>query len=523
MKRIEDVLRLRGAQFREDAGPLAHPVRPEEYIEINNFYTATVYEKGAEVIGMLRRLVGPETYSRALDLYFDRHDGQACTIEDWLRVFEDVSGRDLGQFKLWYSQAGTPRLRAVEHWDGARYRLDLSQETPPTPGQPTKAPLLIPVAYGLLDPEGNTVAEGVLELTEARQSFDWTLPERPTLSLLRGFSAPVILERADDPAERVFLLAHDSDPFNKWEAGRTSALILLSRMAEDPAAAPDEDFLAALSAVADDSALDPAFKALALSLPPEDEVIAHMAATGLTPDPLAIWGARRRLEGAVAHALSAPPAGALRRKCCARPLQSGRSGGRQPGAAGAGAGAADGARPGAADAHTQFGAADNMTERMAALALLVAHGEAEAALAEFHATWAHERLVIDKWFSVQAAGTPPEIAVATVDALTRHPDFDWKNPNRFRALIGAFAMGNPAGFHAADGSGYRLLVDWLIRLDPVNPQTTARIAATLGSWRIFDAGRQALMQGELERLAALPGLSRDTGEIVGRLLRGNDA
>ena len=335
---------------------------------------------------------------------------------------------------------------------------------------------------------------------------------------------PVILERADDPAERVFLLAHDSDPFNKWEAGRTSALILLSRMAEDPAAAPDDDFLAALAAVADDSALDPAFKALALGLPPEEEVIAHMAAhradarsagdLGRPSSPgggcrtRAVGGACGRsttgnaVPGPYSPDAAAAGSRALRARAlalltaldpacggCARPVRRGRQHDRANGRAGASRRARKGR-----------GGAGRIPRR-----------------------WAHDRLVIDKWFSVQAAGTPPETAVATVDALTRHPDFDWKNPNRFRALIGAFAMGNPAGFHAADGSGYRLLVDWLIRLDPVNPQTTARIAATLGSWRIFDAGRQALMQGELERLAALPGLSRDTGEIVGRLLRGNDA
>ncbi|HRO13007.1 MAG TPA: aminopeptidase N, partial [Amaricoccus sp.] len=305
VKRIEDVLRLRAAQFREDAGPLAHPVRPEEYIEINNFYTATVYEKGAEVIRMLRLLVGAETYAKALDLYFERHDGQACTIEDWLRVFEDASGRDLAQFRLWYSQAGTPRVRARDGWDGARYRLELAQETPPTPGQPEKAPLVIPVAYGLLGPDGGAMAEGVLELDAAAGTFEWELPARPVPSLLRGFSAPVILEREDDPRERIFLLAHDSDPFNKWEAGRTSALILLARMAADEGLAADGGFLAALVAVADDPALDPAFKALALALPGEEEVIAHVAAQGGVPDPLAIWAARRRLEAAAARALGA--------------------------------------------------------------------------------------------------------------------------------------------------------------------------------------------------------------------------
>jgi aminopeptidase N len=338
-------------------------------------------------------------------------------------------------------------------------------------------------------------------------------------SLLRGFSAPVILERADDAGERVFLLAHDTDPFNKWEAGRKSMLILLAAMSEDASLEPGEDLLLALAAVADDPALDPAFKALALALPTDEEVIAHMAAQGRVPDPPAVWEARRRLEAAAARALGTRPAALYAANAVEGPYS--------PDAASAGKralrtralGLLTALDPGAAQARGQFAAAGNMTERMAALALLVAYGRAEQALAEFHAAWAHDRLVVDKWFSVQAAGTPPDRAVATIEALTRHPDFDWKNPNRLRALIGAFATANPAGFHAADGSGYRLLVDWLIRLDPVNPQTTARLAATFGNWRIFDAGRRRLIRGELERLAALPRLSRDTSEIVGRLLR----
>jgi aminopeptidase N len=522
VKRIEDVIRLRASQFREDAGPLAHPVRPEEYVEINNFYTATVYEKGAEVIGMLRRLVGPETYARALDLYFERHDGQACTIEDWLRVFEDASGRDLSQFKRWYSQAGTPRLAARESWDGRSYRLELAQHTPPTPGQPDKAPLVIPVAYALLGPDGAPVAEGVLELAEARGSFAWDLPARPVPSLLRGFSAPVILERDTGPAERAFLLAHERDPFAKWEAGRATALDLLAGLAEDPEFPADPEYLAALAAVADDDALDPAFRALALGLPSEDEIIAHVAGLGRTPDPLAIWRARRWLEAEIAGALGLRLAALYARHAVPGPYS--------PDAAAAGSRALRARAlgflttldPDAAAARAQFETAGNMTERMSALALLVAHGRAEAALAAFYAVWRHDRLVADKWFSVQAALTPPEAALATAEALTRHPDFDWKNPNRFRAVIGSFAAGNPAGFHRADGAGYRFVIDWLARLDPVNPQTTARLAATFGTWRMFDAGRQALLRGELERLAALPGLSRDTGEIVGRLLRGGD-
>ena len=518
VKRIEDVIRLRGAQFREDAGPLAHPVRPAEYVEINNFYTATVYEKGAEVIRMLRSLVGAETYRKTLDLYFERHDGQACTIEDWLAVFEEASGRDLARFKRWYAQAGTPRVRATEAWDGTRYALTLSQTTPPTPGQPVKEPLVIPVAHGLLGPDGAVLAEGVLELTEPEQTFAFDLPARPVASLLRGFSAPVIVERTITPEERAFLLAHDGDPFNKWEAGRAYALLLLGRLAADPAAAVDAAYLDAIAAVADDEGLDPAFKALALGLPSEEEIISDIAAAGGVPDPLAVYHARRALERAIAAALGDRAARLHAANAVPGPYS--------PAATAAGHRALrsralaflTAADPDAEAAKAQFDAAGNMTERMAALSLLVAHGQAADALARFHAEWGRELLVGDKWFAVQATLTPPGSAVATVSALARHPDFDWRNPNRFRSLIGAFAAGNPAGFHAADGSGYRLVVDWLLELDAVNPQTAARLAAMFGTWRMFDEARQALMRGELERLAARPGVSRDSGEIVGRLL-----
>ena len=464
---------------------------------------------------MLRRLVGPETYARALDLYFERHDGQSSMVQ----AFEDASGRDLAQFKLWYSQAGTPRLTATEHWDGTTYRLDLAQETRPTPSQPDKRPLVVPLAYGLLDAAGATVEEGVLELDTARASFSWALPARPVPSLLRGFSAPVMLARETTPAERAFLLAHDSDPFNKWEAGRSYALSLLARLAADPAAPPDTDYLAALTAVADDPSLDPAFKALLLAQPSEDEVIAHIAGTGGTPDPERVWAARRLLETSVAAALADSAAALYAEHAVPGPFS--------PDAAAAGhralraraLGLLTALDPEAKTARAQAAKSDNMTERMSALGLLVAYRQADAELATFHDDWRHDRLVTDKWFAVQATATPPAQAVATVEALTRHSDFDWKNPNRFRSLIGSFAMANAAGFHAADGSGYRLVADWLARLDLVNPQTTARLAQAFGSWRLFDPARQDLMRAELDRLAALPGLSRDTGEIVGRLLR----
>ena len=518
VKRIEDVIRLRAAQFREDAGPLAHAVRPVEYVEINNFYTATVYEKGAEVIGMLHRLVGPEGWRRALDLYFERHDGQACTIEDWLAVFEDATGRDLAQFRRWYAQAGTPRVRVAERWEDGRYTLELAQETPPTPGQPEKAPLVVPVAYGLLGADGSTLAGGILELVEARQGFGWELPERPVPSLLRGFSAPVILERVATPAERAFLIAHDDDPFNKWEAGTAQALATLARLAGDPGAAVDGDYLAALAAVADDPGLDPAFRALALGLPSEDEAIAHVAASGGVPDPLALHRSRRTLTAAIAAALGDRVGRLYAENAVAGPYSPDADAAGRRALRARALALATALDPEARAARAQFAAAGNMTERMAALGLLVAHGQGERELAAFHADWAHDRLVVDKWFAVQGSRTPPEAAAETVERLTRADDFDWRNPNRFRALVGSFAAGNPAGFHRADGAGYRLFVDWLCRLDPVNPQTTARMAASLDTWRMFDAGRQRLIRAELERLAALPGLSRDTGDIVGRLL-----
>ena len=519
VKRIDDVQMLRARQFREDAGPLAHPVRPEEYIEINNFYTATVYEKGAEVIGMLRRLVGPEAYRRALDLYFDRHDGQACTIEDWITVFQDATGRDLTQFARWYAQAGTPRLGVEERFDGGTYTLTLTQHTPPTPGQDAKQPLVIPVAAGLLDRQGDEVVPTrVLELTEPRQDFTFDgLAEQPIPSLLRGFSAPVILERRTDDAERAFLLANDTDPFNRWEAGHALTRDVLARMVRDPDTPADPALLTALIATLEDPALDPAFQALVLDFPSPEDVFRAVRADGPPPDPADVRRALIRLDTALARLIPDLPE---RITALAVP------GPYSPDAASAGKRALSGRLLGlltrleddAATAKALFGRADNMTQAMQALGLLVRSGNAGSALADFHARWKTDPLVLDKWFSVQAALTPPEQAVETVQALTGHADFDWKNPNRLRSVVGSFAMGNMAGFHRADGAGYRFLADWLIRLDPVNPQTTARLAGAFETWRQFDENRQALMLTQLQRIADLDGLSRDTTEIVGRIL-----
>ncbi|MBC7478323.1 MAG: aminopeptidase N [Pseudorhodobacter sp.] len=521
VKRIEDVLTLRGRQFREDGGPLAHPVRPESFIEINNFYTATVYEKGAEVIGMLKRLVGDADYARALDLYFDRHDGQAATIEDWLKVFEDTTGRDLTQFKRWYSEAGTPVVTVAEDWlpqdQGGTYRLTLTQKNPPTPGQPDKAPKVIPVAVGLLNPNGDEVLPTqVLELTETTQSFDFKdLATRPIPSLLRGFSAPVVLDRVVPVAERVLLLAHDTDAFNRFEAGRSLAREVLMAMIRD-GAPPSHDLIQGLWLLARDTALDPAFRAMALRLPGEDEIAASLFAAGTTPDPQAIYVARKALGLAIARYMH-PHLGGMEQAL--RP-----NGPFSPDAKGAGRRAlrlaclglltkVDGGQA----ALAAYAAANNMTEELGSLAVLLDNGLGAAQLEQFHDRWQGERLVMDKWFGLQILMSAPDQTAALTEALTQHSLFDWKNPNRFRSVIGALS-GNHAGFHHASGAGYRLLADWLIKLDPVNPQTAARMSTAFETWRRYDANRQALVKAELQRIQTAPQLSRDLGEMVSRML-----
>ena len=516
VKRIEDVLMLRARQFREDGGPLAHPVRPDSYVEINNFYTATVYEKGAEVIGMLKRLVGDDGYARALDLYFTRHDGDAATIEDWLKVFEDATGRDLSQFKRWYTEAGTPRLKVTEDWDGQALTLTFRQENPPTPGQPEKGAKVIPVALGLLNPNGDEILPTtVLEVTEPVQTFRFPAAVRPVPSILRGFSAPVVLERATTPEERAFLLAHDTDPFNKWEAGRALAKDLLARMVTE-GAAPGPDWLDALARVAFDESLDPAFRALALRLPSDDDMAATLSAAGIVPDPARIWAERRRMGDTLARHLSrrlpalidalaepgpfSPDARAAGRRAlrlAALSLLSRCDEGRA--------------------AAIAYRAADNMTEEVGALSCLLDIGRGDEELRLFETRWQADRNVMDKWFALQIALAHPGRAAQVAESLTAHPDFDWKNPNRFRSVIGALS-GNHAGFHHASGAGYRMVADWLLRLDPFNPQTAARMSTAFETWPRYDADRKALVRAELERMAGTAGLSRDLGEMVGRML-----
>ncbi|MGE4612063.1 MAG: aminopeptidase N [Paracoccaceae bacterium] len=519
VKRINDARNLRAYQFREDAGPLAHPPRPEEYIEINNFYTSTVYRKGAEVVGMLRRLVGADGYRNALNLYFDRHDGQACTIEDWLTVFEDATGRDLTQFKLWYSSAGTPKVSVTDGWSDGVYSLTLTQKTAPTPGQDEKLPRLIPVAVGLLYPDGSeAMTTKILELDKESATFTFdNVRERPFPSILRDFSAPVILERDVSNEENAFLLANDTDPFNKWEAGRNYALNILGRLTAGTND-PDAAFLAAMKSVASDDALDPAFRALTLSLPDESVIAGDIVVKGGVPDPVAIHKARRMLDTALA--------GEMAGNLTALYATMNVDGAYTPDAKAAGKRALRSRAlalmtlldPEAKLAKQQFVDADNMTEQLSALNALVAAGQADEALKAFHEQWKHEKLVIDKWFMVQAVSTPPERVIEVVQTLSKHVDFEWKNPNRFRALIGAFASGNPAGFHDESGAGYTFVADWIITLDPHNPQTTANMCTVFSSMGQYDPERQAKMKVALQRVQNTEGLSKNASEIVGRIL-----
>ncbi|SDW18166.1 aminopeptidase N [Ruegeria halocynthiae] len=517
VKRIHDAIDLRARQFPEDNGPLSHPVRPESFQEINNFYTSTVYEKGAEVIGMLKRLVGDEAYAKALDLYFERHDGQACTIEDWLKVFEDTTGRDLSQFKRWYSQSGTPRVSVAEKWNDGTYTLTLSQRTEPTPGQEDKRSQVIPVAVGLLGPNGDEVrATEVFELTEAEQSFTFTgLAAKPVPSILRDFSAPVILEHEPTNAERAFLLAHDTDAFNRWQAGRSLAEDTLLRMITDEAT-PDADYLDGLQAVLRDKALDPAYRALMLGLPTQSELATALHDKGITPDPMAIWRAVETLRQATAQHVQDLLPRLHSETLVDAPYQpdAEQSGKRAlGGAALALTSRLDGGLM-AAEGYTR---ADNMTLQLTALSCLLRAGKGEAELAGFYDQWQHDRLVMDKWFALQVSMTGPDKTVETAHRLTEHTDFNWKNPNRFRALMGSL-VGSHAGFHQADGAGYALLADWLIRLDPVNPQTTARMCSAFQTWKRYDSDRQELIRVQLTRISNTPDLSRDTTEMVSRIL-----
>ncbi len=533
VKRIEDVRNLRASQFLEDAGPMAHPIRPEQYIEMNNFYTATVYEKGAQVVQMYEQLLGREGFRRGMDLYFKRHDGAAVTCDDFRAAMADANGRDLTQFERWYTQKGTPTLVVSERFDerAQTFTLTLRQEAPKN--EPNWRPCHVPVRTGLIGPDGRDMrmalagesvgdapTERILELTEQEQS--WTfhgICAAPMASVLRGFSAPMHVKRTRSHAALAFQFANDSDPFNRWDAGQALFTDVLLAGARAGAAwtGLDAVVIDAVRRLLLDDSFDGSFRALAMTLPPEVMLQQHLEVI----DPDALSGARDRARRELYKALQSEllalhdrlrPTGAYSADAAAIHRRR---------LANAVLGTLTVADPeqAALRAEAQFRAADNMTDAQAALATLCELDvpARDEALAAFHTRWRRDALVLDKWFALQAVsrslGTPE-----FVQQLMQHPDFTLDNPNRVRALVGTFAGGNFAGFHSADGAGYVLVADAVLELDRKNPQIASRIVRAFNSWRTLEPRRRALMEAELTRIAARPQLSKDVFEIVSRAL-----
>ncbi len=531
VKRIEDVNLLRTRQFAEDSGPMAHPIRPDSYIEINNFYTVTVYEKGAEVVRMLHTLLGAEGFRKGADLYFERHDGQAVTTDDFVKAMEEANNIALNQFRLWYSQAGTPQLEVSERFNPERnrYSLTFKQSCPDTPGQTDKKPMHIPVAIGLLGKEGQPLPiklagertdslNKLIELTKKEETFYFTgLQEKPVLSLLRHFSAPVHLKIERSLQEKAFLFAHDSDEFNRWDAGQqlASALILdqISSGKEENTAL----LIAAFKTILEQNWKDPAYLTLLLTLPSE----AWLAEQMKVVDPTAIHTTRQQLKKAIAIEFEATfiklhqtseleesgnfsNAAVGRRalkNCCLSYLMALETETQQN------------------FCLEQFKTAGNMTDQIAALSLLCQETTParEEALSQFYTQWKDEPLVIDKWFALQATSSLLG-TTNIVKGLLEHPDFDLKTPNRVRSLIGAFSQGNPLHFHAEDGSGYQFLGDQICALDPINPQVASRMVGAFTQWHRFDKNRQTLIKAQLERIKNSPKISPDIYEIVSKSL-----
>ena len=522
VKRIEDVRVLRSAQFPEDSGPLAHPIRPDAFQEISNFYTATVYNKGAEVIRMMRTMAGPERFRQGTDLYFDRHDGQAATCEDFITAIEDGAGLDLTQFRRWYSQAGTPKVTARLDHSGDVATLTLSQQVPATPGQSEKQPMVIPLRLALFNRQtGQHDGEQLVTLTESEATLRFPgFASRPVLSINRGFSAPVAIDANTSAEDLVFLAAHDDDSFARYEAMQQLVVqhLVAAVGGELDAAARESGRAAirgALSAIIADPALDDLMRGELMILPGE----AYLAEQLLVADPGTIHAERESLKAylgaslkaqlrelharasAVPYSLSAEARGARKLKTQALVYLA--------------AGAPDEA---ATLAAAQFDSADNMTDRQGALMVLCGLQTPlrDDKLAAFHQRFAGNALVIDKWFSLQAGSLHPQ-ALDHVAALAQHADFTLHNPNRVRALYMAMAV-NPQAFHAASGAGYRMIADLILALDPLNAQTAARFVAPLGRWKRIEPRRASLMRAELERILAAPSLSRDTFEQVSKSL-----
>jgi aminopeptidase N len=532
VKRIGDVRALRAAQFREDGGPLAHPVQPKSYLAIDNFYTATVYNKGAEVIRMMATIIGRDAFRKGMDLYFQRHDNNAVTIEDFVAAMADASGVNLDKFRTWYDQAGTPEVSVDDDYDPAKkqYRLTIRQTTKPTPGQPDKQPVVIPVAMGLLDGngqeletklQGETAAKSgtrVLLADDTENTFTFEdVASPPVPSLFRGFSAPIKLSGVSPERSR-FLAAHDTDPFVRWESGQQYAtrvlLDLIPVWNRNEPLTIDTGLIEAMAETLAQTEKDPAFVAEAMYLPGEAFIADQMEIADVD----AIHTVRDAARVAIGEALhdqllarydsyaeTGPysiDGAAIGRRSLRNTCLTYLSAGGDP-----------------TLAKRQFDTAGNMTDSLVALAVLagIDSPERDAALAAFYAKWHEDPLVLDKWFSIQATSQLPD-TVARVRALSAHADFDLRNPNRIRALVGAFAGGNQVRFHDPKGEGYRFLADIVLQLDPTNPQVSARMVGPLGQWRRMDPSRQALMKTELARILALPGLSTNTYEMVSKSL-----
>lgn len=535
VKRIEDVINLRTRQFAEDAGPLAHPVRPDAYIEINNFYTLTVYEKGAEVVRMIHTLLGAEGFRKGCDLYFERHDGQAVTCDDFVKAMEAANGVDLTQFRRWYVQAGTPVLTVRHDYDASAQTLTLSisQQCPPTPGQTRKEALHIPVRVGLIHQDGSVVPcklqdsqeasdEVILQLTQAEQQFVFeTKTTQPVISLLRGFSAPVKLVMERSPEELAFLLSRDPDTFNRWEAGQQLLGQVISGLIADVQNGRemnlDPVIVPAFKQVLEQPWDDLSYFALLLNLPSETYLAELMAVV----DVVAIHKAREFVKYTLAEQLQQQfqtlylnyhrdesgrfDAGAIGRRRIKNTCLNYLCALDDPAIKNW--------------AHQQFKTAKNMTDQMAALTAMVhnPHTARRQSLTDFYRQWQHEALVIDKWFALQASSPAPD-TFATVQSLIGHPAFDLKNPNRVRALIGAFSQANPLHFHAASGEGYQFLADQIIALNTLNPQVASRMVSALTSWRRYDESRQALMTAQLQRIMSTEAISKDVYEVASKSL-----
>jgi aminopeptidase N len=535
VKRIEDVNTLRTRQFPEDAGPLAHPIRPDAYIEINNFYTVTVYEKGAEVVRMIHTLVGAEGFRKGSDLYFERHDGQAVTCDDFVSAMEAANNIDLSQFRRWYSQAGTPVLNVQQHYDPSAQTLalNISQSCPPTPGQNVKEPLHIPVTVGLLNQDGSVAScklqdsdqasdEVILQLTQPEQTFIFEdLPEQPVVSILRGFSAPVklVMERSLD--ELAFLLSHDSDTFNRWEAGQQLAGQIITGLIADVQNGRDMHvnpiMVNAFKQVLEQPWDDLSYFSLLLSLPSETYLAEQMEIV----DVEAVHTAREFVMLTLGEQLRAQLQALYKKN------HKDESGNFDSGAIGRrrikNTCLSYLSKLENANVHQlsqqQFNNAKNMTDQMAALTVIVnnPHPAKQKCLDSFYYQWKSEALVIDKWFALQATSSMPD-TFTTVRALMQHPAFDLGNPNRVRSLIGAFSQSNPLHFHAANGQGYQFIADQIIALNTLNPQVASRMVVALTSWRRFDEGRQALMKAQLERIITTEAISKDVYEVASKSL-----